>query len=242
MSVIDIIVPVLSRPTNAHKVARSIHEATLQPHRIFFVCSPGDTNEIKACEATGETVLYAGWPAGWPAGKADFARKINWAFPQTDAPWVFQAADDLRFHESWDVYAVRIGDARRVGVVGTQDMGNALVIRGAHSTHTLIRREYILKQGGTFDNTGLVFSELYDHQYCDNEFVQTAIMRGQWAFSKRSKVEHLHPAWGKAGEDATYRKAIRATKADHALFMRRNAQIRRNRRSVRMSGRYTPTL
>lgn len=232
---IDIVIPVLARPTNAHKVARSIHQATVQEHRIFFICSQGDTNEIKACQATGENILIA----DWPAGKADFARKINWAFPQTDAPWVFQGADDLRFHENWDVYAVRVGDHRKVGVVGTDDMGNALVKRGAHSTHTLIRRSYITEFGGTFDNTGLVFCELYDHQYCDNEFVQTAIMRGQWAFSKRSQVEHLHPAWSKGGEDATYRKAVRATKSDHALFMRRNAIIRRRRRSVRMSQRYT---
>lgn len=216
MSVIDILVPVLSRPQNVKTFMESV-KITSHDYRVFFVCSPSDKEEIKACKASGAEVLVV----DWEPGRADFAKKINWAFPKTSAPWVFQAADDLHFHESWDIHAVHLGNQHEKGVVGTQDMGNELVKRGGHSTHTLIRREYIDTYGGTFDNSGLVFCELYDHQYCDNEFVQTAIRRGQWVFSKRSVVEHLHPAWGKSALDSTYDKATRATLQDSRLYFKR---------------------
>ena len=190
---------------------------TQAPHRVFFICSPSDHAEIEACEASTAITLVV----PWEPEAADFARKINWAFPQTDAPFVFQGADDLRFHERWDEHALRVAEHRGAGVIGTNDLGNPLVKRGGHSTHTLIRRSYIDTYGGTYDDSGLVFCEKYDHQYVDNEFVQTAIRRGQWAFSKRSIVEHLHPHWRKSPTDATYAKATRATLEDGKLYVRR---------------------
>lgn len=209
---------------------RSLKEATQFPYKVFFICSKGDAAEIKACRETSATTFVV----PWEPGHGDFAKKINWLFPQTDAPWIFQAADDLKFHHGWDVQAMRVGDRRKAGVIGTNDMGNPLVRRGGHSTHTFISRHYIAEYGGTFDDTGLVFCELYDHQYCDNEFVQTAIRRGQWAFSKRSMVEHLHPHWRKSAMDETYEKATRSTLHDQKLYMRRMKLGDRMERRARM--------
>lgn len=216
MSEIDILVPVLGRPQNVEPLLKSI-AVTESDYRVFFICSPEDKEQLKACRSTKAVTLVT----DWEPGAADFARKINWAFPQTDARFVFQAADDLRFHPGWDVYALAAAEHRGAGVIGTNDLGNPLVKRGGHSTHSLIRRSYIDTYGGTYDDSGLVFCELYDHQYVDNEFVQTAIRRGQWAFSKRSIVEHLHPNWHKSPLDATYKKALRATTADGRLYARR---------------------
>lgn len=233
MSVIDILVPVLGRPQNVKPLLESI-AITECEHRVFFICSPSDKEQIKACRRSKAQTLVC----EWEPGPGDFAKKINWAFPQTDAPWVFQAADDLNFHWGWDIFALRIAKQRSAGVIGTNDLGNPLVRRGGHSTHTLIRRSYIDEYGGTYDDTGLVFCELYDHQYCDNEFVQTAIRRGQWAFAKRSIVEHLHPHWGKSPSDATYEKATRATIADGQLYVRRNKRgDRQKRREVMAQNR-----
>ncbi len=214
---IDILIPVLARPQNVEPLLENIEWATRVEHNVIFIATKGDKEEIdelKRCEAT-----FLVYPH--PAGRADFAKKINWAFPKTKAPWVFQGADDLRFHRSWDTKALSTAKVRHAGVIGTDDLGNPLVKRGAHSTHTLIKREYIEKYGGTHDGTGLVFCELYDHEFTDNEFVQTAIRRGQWAFSKQSKVEHLHPVWRKAEMDSTYEKAFRSSKPDYMLFQRR---------------------
>lgn len=216
MSEIDILVPVLGRPQNVRPLLDSL-KVTKASYRVFFICSPIDAEQIASCQASGAITLIC----EWAPEAADFARKINWAFPQTDADFVFQAADDLRFHPNWDVHALRVAGHREAGVIGTNDLGNPLVKRGGHSTHSLIRRAYIETFGGTYDDSGLVFCEKYDHQYVDNEFVQTAIRRGQWAFAKRSIVEHLHPNWRKSAFDATYEKALRATSADARLYAQR---------------------
>lgn len=226
---IDILVPVLGRPQNVKPTLRTIKQATTFPYRVIFIATEGDEREIAALEkAKAEFFVHPE-----PAGRANFAKKINWVYPQTEAPWLFQAADDLKFHPNWDVYAMRCAERSNVGVIGTNDLGNALVMRGGHSTHTFFSREYISTYGGTYDDTGTVFCELYDHQYTDNEFVQTAIRRGQWAFSKRSIVEHMHPVWKKGEFDDTYTKAFRETLQDNRLYMKRmragDRQVRRAR-------------
>lgn len=211
---IDILVPVLSRPQNAQPVAESVR-ATCEA-RIIFLCSPEDEDEIAACLRTGEEVIVM----DTPAGSGDFARKINRGFREGESEFVFQGADDIRFHPGWLEHALAVA-AKGLGVIGTNDLGNPLVKRGGHSTHSLIRRSYINHFGGTLDGSGLVFSEAYDHQWCDTEFVLTARKRRQWGFSKLSIVEHLHPHWGKAPMDATYEKSLRATTEDGILYRQR---------------------
>ena len=76
----------------------------------------------------------------WEAGKADYAKKLNFAYGQSDAEWFFQGATDLIFYEGWDVQALAVAGRGRGGVVGTNDLGNPLVKRGRHSTHSLISR------------------------------------------------------------------------------------------------------
>lgn len=217
MAELDILVPVLGRPQNVSPTLKSIAKATTMTYRVIFIATEGDEREIAALKK--ERATYLVHPE--PAGRANFAKKINWAYEQTDAPWLFQAADDLKFHHGWDIYAMRIAERQGAGVIGTNDLGNKLVMRGGHSTHTFFSRSYIETYGGTYDDTGTVFCELYDHQYTDNEFVQTAIRRGQWAFSKRSLVEHMHPVWKKGEFDDTYTKAFRETKEDNRLYMKR---------------------
>jgi len=215
--VIDILIPVLARPQNVATVAASIEQNTKTPHRTLFIATPGDTEEIEALEAAG--VEYMLHPE--PAGKANFAKKVNWGYEHSTAPWLFQAADDLRFYPDWDVHALRVARQRERLVIGTNDLHNALVKRGVHATHVLFARSYIEEYGGTHDNTGHVYSETYDHQYVDLEFCLTAKRRGVWGFSKTSIVEHLHPHWKLAEMDSTYEKAMRATAADYRLYQRR---------------------
>jgi len=99
-------------------------------------------------------------------------------------------------------------------------------MRGRHATHPLVRRSYV-EEHGTIDEPGKVLHEGYDHQWVDNELVETAKARGAWAFAKNSHVEHLHPFWpdgkgGKKGEmDATYEKALSSPRKDMALFRSR---------------------
>lgn len=230
---IDIAIPVLGRPGQEQKVLESIHANSRTPYRVLFLCSQGDSPQIAACAQTGAGMLIV----PWPAGPGDFARKINYAFAKLADEFLFTAADDLRFHPGWDEKALRVAEDTGAGVIGTNDMGNPLVRRGRHSTHSLVRRSYIEEQGGTFDGSGAVLCEKYDHQWCDNELVQTAMLRHQWAFAHEALVEHLHPNWRKSDMDATYEKAMRATRADIALFQKRMRRARATISYARMKRR-----
>lgn len=226
---IAILVPVLNRPQNVAPFMESVAN-TEEDYTVYFICSPKDRDEIAECEQSGAEVLAVSFK---PIG-GDFARKINHAYSVTTEEWLFQAADDIRFSPKWDRHAMAVSLRQRVGVVGTNDLANPWVVRGRHSTHTLFRRSYIEEyEGGTVDDSGTVFCEQYDHQYVDVEFVQTAKMRKQWAFSKNSVVEHLHPHWGKAEMDPTYEKATRRTERDMALYRSRLVLIKNSTRLER---------
>lgn len=219
-----VVVPTLGRAEQVEPLVQSLRATT--DTRLVFVCSPKDRDTLVACNQTGEDVLVASWR---PAG-GDYARKINFAYRETTEDWIFCGAIDLRFHPGWLEAATVTGERQRVGVVGTQDMGNPLVKRGRHATHPLVRRTYIAEQGGTYDGTGEIYSERYDHQYIDLELVEVAKARGQWAFCKQSLVEHLHPNWRKGEWDDVYEKAFRAASEDRQLYQQRMRLFTRNSR------------
>lgn len=212
---IAIIVPVLGRPEKAAPLVENIRAATRDVEAgIYFVCSPSDADEIRACKATGATVLVV----NWEPGPGDYARKINYGYRATGEPWIFTGADDLIFHPRWATAAFTAGLGAHV--IGTNDLHNPRVVAGMHSTHTLVARSYA-NECGTVDGPGLIYHEGYDHQFCDDEMVRTAQWRGAWAFAREAHVEHLHPHFGGAEMDATYRKALAATLADSRLFQSR---------------------
>lgn len=219
---ITILVPVLNRPQNAEPLYASILEASVEAHRVIFLCSPWDQEEILACDATGAEVSIM----EFENGPGDWAKKINYGFTLTQSDFCLLGADDLRFHPAWDVIAVEVAERSGAGVIGTNDLGNATVMRGLHSTHPLVRRAYAEEQG-TIDEPGKCLHEGYSHQWVDTELVETAKMRGQWAFAKGSHVEHLHPFWSdgngskKGKMDSTYEQALSTSKEDHAHYQSR---------------------
>jgi len=233
-SLIDVLIPVLNRPRNVTPLLESL-KVTQTPYQVFFICSPGDTAQIERCLASGQQTLIA----SWEAGKGDFAKKINYGFRMTTSEWLFQGADDIRFHGGWDTRALQVARHKDRMVIGTNDLHNPLVRRGGTSTHTLFRRSYIEEQGGSLDGPGTVFHEGYDHQFVDMEFCEVAKRRGVWAFSKQSIVEHFHPHWGNAEQDETYRKGGRALSHDMRLYRRRMGLDRqlsaRERRAARQA-------
>ena len=209
---IDVLVPVLGRPSFAEPLAESL-SVTITPYRLIWLCSPHDLAEIAACEGLGEVLVVP-----WPAGKADFAKKINYGFEHSDSEWIFQGADDIAFSEGWDTHALAVAAKTRKRVIGTNDLHNPAVRQGKHSTHTLIHRSYVEEYPAEH---GKVFCELYDHQYVDNEFIELARRRGEFISSPNSIVEHFHPHWGNREVDATHKKATRQTNADRRLYFQR---------------------
>lgn len=217
-----VIVPVLGRPERVGPFYRNWLEMRGVASELVFVTSPGDEAEFAAIRAVRATALEA----PFERGPGDYARKINLGTRWSKTVWpesrfVFAGADDLLFHDGWDAKAVELADETGAGMVGTDDMGNALVVRGLHSTHSLFRRAYIDAVGASWDGPGTVYSEAYDHQWLDNEACVIAMARGAWAFSRESKVEHLHTYWGKSEMDATYEMALAHGAEDAALFRER---------------------
>lgn len=214
MSRIAVLVPVLNRPASAAPLIESF-TASSPDAELWFLCTPGDDEEIEACEQTGQPFLVM----DWPAGPADYSRKINRGFALTRAPYVLCAADDLRFHPGWDRELLRVVEEFDVGVVGTNDHANPAVIAGRHSTHPLVARCYVEAHGGYVGGRGQVYCPLYDHQFVDNELVATAVARGCYAHCHEAVVAHHHPIFDRSvASDATYVKGQAHGGADRALF------------------------
>jgi len=218
--VIAILVPVLSRPQNARPLVESIHAATTVPYEIHFLCSPGDGAEIEAVSEMTQESRAQGTVVSFANGPGDWAKKINFGFAITQSEFCLLGADDLRFHVGWDKAALKVAEDTGAGVIGTNDLGNATVMRGLHSTHPLVRRAYV-ETYGTIDTPGQCLHDEYSHQWVDTELVETAKVRRQWAFASDSRVEHMHPFWKKGDMDATYEKALSTSKEDHALYQQR---------------------
>ncbi len=210
---IDILVPVLGRPHRAAPLVQNIRDTTTEEHRILFIVSPGDLDQLHACQnIIGITVAQV----PFPPGPADYAKKINYGFTMYEGEWVFQAADDLTFTPGWAEAALKMADTGPgYDVVATNDMANASVKRGQFGTHNLIRRRYVTAHGGQ------VLHEGYDHNFVDRELCGWAQARGVFVFARHSKVVHSHPLWKTAPNDTTYIKSLDRFRQDQKLFYSR---------------------
>jgi hypothetical protein len=155
----------------------------------------------------------------FPAVPGDYAKKINIGVATTTEEWIFLAADDLKFWPGWADEAIRVARESNAQVIGTNDLGNAQVKRGIHSTHTLVHRSYV--ERGTVDDPSRLLHEGYHHNWVDAEFIETAKVRGQFVHASRSIVEHLHPHWRKSEIDETYKLGLSRYEQDRQLFRQR---------------------
>lgn len=229
VSSIAIIVPVLGRPQQAAPLIASIRTSTTVPYRVLFICSPGD-DAARDYGRAGDMLVVE-----WEPGEADFAKKTNRGLAETTEEFVFCGATDLTFTPGWDTAALEVAEQTGACVIGTQDGANPNVIKGKHSTHSLVRRSYAEERGCTVDGTGAIYCELYSHQAVDAELCETAMHRGVWAFAHESRVLHHHPMYDrKVKRDATYNKALEHGQEDIRLFMqRRHLWVQEKRRTRR---------
>lgn len=221
MSSIAVLCPVLGRREALRPMYESLARTTTVPWHLYLICSPRDDDAEDVClELEDEDPRVTCWTIDWEPEQADWARKINYGYEETDEEFLLLGATDLRFHPDWDVAALSVAAQSGAGVIGTNDMGNSTVMRGLHSTHPLVRRAYI-DEHGTIDEPGKVLHEGYAHQWVDTELVETAKVRGGWAFAAHSRVEHLHPFWRKGRMDSTYKKALSTADEDHRYYAQR---------------------
>jgi hypothetical protein len=219
-----VLVPVLGRPEHADPFMASLRASTGLA-TCYAICDPGDEDAIAAWKAAGAEVLID--QLRELRGEGDrpgtFAEKVNVGYRTTREPWMLLVGSDVRFHPGWlDHAQAAAGD--RYHVVGTNDLGNPRVMAGEHSTHLLVRRSYVDEVGASWDDAGLVAHEGYRHNFVDDELVTAAKQRGVWTMALASRVEHLHPFWGKAEADPVYELGQSHLEADKALFLARLAE------------------
>ena len=235
MTSIVILIPVLNRPERVAPLLQSIRSSGRYIRMMpLFLVSPDDHRELQTidCELAAldtdpdaDDLPGFRLVVGWPPGPGDYARKINHGFrwacgPQTGSfEFAFLGADDLEFHPGWAERALAAHLETGACVIGTNDCGNAQVQSGRHSTHSLVHRDYL--ECGTVDEPGKILHEGYDHNWVDNEFVETARARGTFVAARDALVEHHHPFWGKAPQDDTYRKGRARFQSDLQLYRAR---------------------
>lgn len=207
-----VLLPMLGRPQHVAPLLETI-ENTVPRAETLFLCTPGDwavIDEIRRADRKYVEIPY------YPVG--DYARKINYGVRETTQPLIFLGASDLAFHPDW--FEQAIGHLRPgIGVVGTNDLGNRRVIEGDHSTHSLVTREYAAL--GTVDDPTRLLHEGYHHEYVDDELVGTAKFRQAFEMALGSRVEHLHPNWGKGESDHLYAQQQRRMAYSRRLYMHR---------------------
>ena len=224
--VIAVVCPVLWRPERMRPFVENVLANTRADKAtdcmVVFAVSPSDTSsvvEARLCQQQlGYKVTSVQVDGPYPG---DYARKVNRAVREWQyvATWLLTAADDLEFVPGWDD-AVRATHERTGAlVIGTNDLGNPKVKAGEHATHSMVHRDYV--KLGTVDDPTRLLHEGYQHNWVDNEFVQTAMHRGQWAFAADAHVRHLHPVWGHGQMDATYTRGQADYHADRELFKQR---------------------
>lgn len=207
---VAVIVPVVGRPQNAAPFMASFVESGAAAN-VLAVANRADQASINAWITAGAAVLVTDGHT--------FAEKVNDGYRNTVEPWLFITGDDVKFHPRWLTNALLVGG--RCDVIGTNDLGTLRVRNGEHATHMLIRRSYIDRYGASWDGPGVVCHEGYNHWYVDDEIVTVAKTRGTWASAKSSIVEHLHPLFGRAVDDAVYALGRSRAEEDRAVFVER---------------------
>lgn len=226
-----IIIPVLRRPHRVKPLLENIAASTPEgSYRVLFVATVDDWEEITTILDAGQIPLLVGWEGGSPG---DFAKKTNAGYRLSTEPLIFTGADDLNFHPGW-LEAAKAKMKPGIGVIGTMDGGNPAVKRGLASTHSLVKRSYA-DLGGSVDASRMIYAEQYPHQFCDNEFVETAKARGAFAFARNSIVEHHHPHWNKGEHDEVYAIGDQALEPSRKVYQQRQ-KLWRGKRLPRFEG------
>ena len=176
------------RPDKVWDLYRNIEETTPEPHTIWWaIDSLSNFPNLVLCSPES---IYVDGGGNW-------GRRLNALFGLSTDPYVFLAADDVRFHPGWlseAMAAMHIVD----GVVAVNDGLNP---RG---TLSLVSRNYINQESGCIDIPGVVIYPGYWHFFSESELFDTAASRGRFAYATNSYVEHLHHVNGKAPFDDVY--------------------------------------
>jgi hypothetical protein len=202
-SKIDVIFPTRGRAQVLEDLVANLAETAGEQTAPMFVVDPDDDATwltLEVCWAD-----YEGWVlalelmGGYPQ-KANAGAKASNAL--SGGEFVMIGGDDVRFHDGWADCALDAFRDPRLMVVAPNDMSpNA----GNNATFPIVRRSYIEDPGASWDGPGTLYHDGYVHNFSDTELWTLALKRMVGRYIPECRVEHMHPAWGKAEVDETYR-------------------------------------
>ena len=229
MGEVACVVPVMQRPHHVAPFVDAFEKANDGTAHLYFVADPDDEAELAAIRACGYEPLIS------DRGHT-FAQKANYAYMNTDEPWVFVCGDDCEPIEGWLDEARKLSD--RFDVIGTNDseatrVRNPEVAKGRHADHWFTRRAYIDDPGSCLEGPGVFCPEAYYHWWVDKEVVGLAQARGVYGHADRSVVIHHHPGFDgneqARHDDPVYMKAVEWAERDRVQFWRRKGLIEHQR-------------
>lgn len=224
MAKVAVVIPVLNRPSRVKPLVEAF-KASCSPEQatLYIVAQTNDKaelEEIVRCADTHPEVFNGVGIIVVSPDKQSWAKKVNESLSQTEEPWLFLGGDDLDFKPGWfeklDPYL-----ESEFSVIGTRDGHNDSTLSTAHP---VVRRDYAEKLG-TIDEPGKVVHDGYHHNFPDTELVATAMMRGRYKLALDVVIEHLHPLYGKAKLDDTYRLGQVNFGKDKALYNERSKKF-----------------
>lgn len=225
MSLLDIVIPTRRRPKALEPLIENLYETGGEEAQPMFVVDPDDDLTWGVLESCW--IEYEGWVqaleffGGYPQ-KANAGVKAS--EPLSGSEFVMVGGDDVRFHDGWLDAALEAFEDPRVMVVAPNDMSP---LAGQNATFPIVRRSYIADPGASWDGPNTLYHDGYIHNFSDTELWHLALIRGCALYVPKCRVEHMHPSWGKAEVDETYRSGGLNSKGwaeDEQRFLRRQEQ------------------
>lgn len=126
------------------------------------------------------------------------------------ADWYMLGADDLVWHEGWLAGALRVAAETGAWVIGLNDGKTDL---DDFAAHYMARAEFCRGE-----LQGHMALPQYRAWWFDREVTQRAMALGLYAPARDILVEHRHPMWQTAPEDATYELGRQHREADRLVY------------------------
>jgi glycosyltransferase involved in cell wall biosynthesis len=199
---ISVVMPTKGRPEQARAcVERLLDTSSGQEVEVIVVADAGDF-DARGLEKNVGVIRPPDEPGPIPAW--------NHGLAFAHGEWIVTGADDLVWCDGW--LAAALASARD-GFCGLYDGHTEPSER---ATHFLLSRAYIETHQG-----GHLMPPYYRSWYPDAEISAIAQRVGAYVCPAAARVEHHHPDWRDAPDDATYQAGRKHHNADRRIFYRR---------------------
>lgn len=170
--------------------------------QLLDVLPAGGVHLFTTLRPAGETAVQ-GWNRAHAAASAL-------------ADWFVLGADDIVWQLGWLQEALAVSADTGAQVIGLNDKHTNLRHYGPHY---MVHRHFIDAHLG-----GVMVPPVYQSWWFDREVCEKAAALGLYAPAWHAVAEHLHPDWGTAEKDDTYRQALPLRDEDRATYIMRREQ------------------